>query len=198
MLRRWQFSLRAILLLFAAASLAAAAMRFATAAWASAVVTATVLTLLVSVALAISSRGERRSYWIGFAICGGGYLAGVTSITSFFAPEVVMRLATTRSVAFLRDEFHPPSSFKFTTGGPFSTAGPVAPEPPLPLLPSQKSKSYSYQSFTDDSYETIAWNFLLIGQCIWAMILAALGGMLVRLIAGRGAGKSDDSSHSRS
>jgi len=59
-------SLRAILLLFVASSLAAAAMRFATAAWASAIITVIVVTLLVSVALAVCSRGERRSSWIDF------------------------------------------------------------------------------------------------------------------------------------
>ena len=104
MLSRWQFSLRAILLLFVAVSLAAAAMRFATAAWASAVVTATVLTLLVSVALAASSRGERRSFWIGFAVCGAGYFG---FITTPIASEYVERLATTKAVIFLCERIHP-------------------------------------------------------------------------------------------
>jgi hypothetical protein len=179
-----------------AASLALAAMRYATPAWASVIVTATIFTLFVSIALAVCSRGERRSFWIGFAICGTGYLAVVTTP---IAPEFVMRLATTRSVAFLRDEFHPPTDYQYTSGGNgFPLTGPVAPEPPLPLLPSQISKEYSYQSFTDFAYETVAWNFLLIGQCIWALILATLGGSLVRLIVSRGAGELQDRSPSRS
>jgi hypothetical protein len=171
---RFQFSLRTILLFVVAASVALAAMRFATAAWVSVIVTATMLTLFVSVALAVCRRGERRYFWIGFAICGTGYFA--VAMTPF---QFVEHLATSKAVTFLRDKFHP-----------------------YPYLPPLKNPRDALERTTRDNlwrdYEERTANFRWIGECVWTLILATLGGMFVRSIAGRGAGKSGDPSLSGS
>ena len=185
------------MIFIAAVSLASAAMRYSTAAWTTAVVTATLLLLLASIALAFSSRIDRRPFWIGFAVCGVAYLIVVGS-TGFVAPEFVLRLATTKSVEFLRDKFHPPSDFvKYLPGGPPGTPGQrLFYAPALPLLPSQVIKNtYSYQSDTDESYSAIAWNFLLIGHCLWALILATLGGMLAQFAASRSSSQATSESN---
>jgi hypothetical protein len=186
-LRRFQFSLRSLLIFIAAVSLVSAAMRYSTAAWTTGVVTVTVFLLLASIALAFSSPIDRRPFWIGFAVCGVAYLFVVGS-TGFVAPEFVLRLATTKSVEFLRDKLHPPSDFvEYLPGGPPGRPPTrVFYSPALPLLPSQVIKNtYSYQSDTDERYGAIAWNFLLIGHCLWALLLGTLGGMLARFAASR-------------
>ena len=69
--RRWfQFSLRALLIFVVAACFAFAAMKNATYAWTTGVVTVTVLVLIASIALAFSSPIDRRPFWTGFAVCG--------------------------------------------------------------------------------------------------------------------------------
>lgn len=185
----FRFSLRTLLLFVFATSLALAAMRYATTAWASSVVTVTVLTLLASFVLAACRRGERRSFWIGIAICGTGYFVVVTS-PYLLAPEILRTLATSRAVALLRDNFHSPQGYPipidpgmYTAANPGRAmpAGPFYPVPPdAPLLPSQ---AHSNDDTSD--YATMTTNFLLIGQCIWTLIFAALGGMLARFAAGR-------------
>ena len=162
-------------------------------------VTVTILTLLGSVSLALGRCGDRRAFWMGFAVCGVGYLAMVTTP---FAPELVVKLATTQSIAFLRDTFHPPSDFQATSGfggggGAFQIISQTPPNSaawgdqsaPVPLLTSQQHSLLGQNSMVvspiSDDYQATAENFLLIGQCVWAWLLAALGGTLSRFAARR-------------
>ena len=177
--RRWfQFSLRTLLLFIVAASLALAAMRYSTSAWATGAVTLTVIILLFSAAIGASSSGDRRAFWIGFAICGSGYLV----VTMSFVPEFVERLATSQAVAFLRDRFHPPSEFQ--------SQPTLAPDTPAALMPSQlgivpgSSIPLWLIDFGED-YKMMSAHFVLIGQCTWALILATVGGMLTQFFGGR-------------
>jgi hypothetical protein len=114
----------------------------------------------------------------------------------FLAPEILKTLATSQAVAFLRDKFHPPQdypvqinpdTFAVANPGQALPTGPFYPMPSnAPLLPSQAQSTvqpYSYNDTTDYTAMTI--NFLLIGHCIWALIVAALGGILARFAAGR-------------
>jgi hypothetical protein len=182
--RFFRFSLRTLLLFVAAASLALAAMRSANYAWASGAVTVTVLMLLASIALAACSRGERRSYWIGFAICGGGYLLATTSLSNIFAPELMVKLATSQSVVFLGEKFHPHSDYEQAEkAAAAANPYPAYSSPPRALLPSQVLKDWN--TYAEGGYKATAINFLLIGQCLWAMVLAALGGTLARFAASR-------------
>ena len=174
---RFQFRLRTTLLFVAAVSLALAATRSATSAWASAIITMTVLTLLVSVALAIGSRGERQSFWIGFAVCGAGYFAVVLTP---IAPHITEYLATSKAVSLLRDQFHPQPEYRLAN-------------PPTPT----QSEIIAVNALGEE-WNSRARNFRWIGESIWALILGTLGGMLVRLVARRRAGKSGDPSVSGS
>jgi hypothetical protein len=89
-----------------AASLAFAAMKFATLGWAIATASVTVLLLLFSVVLA----AYRRPFWVGFAICGIGYLMlaempFMSALRSF--------LITSQSVWFLLERLHPVTDYQF-------------------------------------------------------------------------------------
>ncbi|HKD38429.1 MAG TPA: hypothetical protein VKB78_16560 [Pirellulales bacterium] len=139
--RRIQFSLRTLLISVVAVSFALAAMRSASLGWAIATVSVTVLLLLFSVVLAV----YRRPFWVGFAICGIGYLM-LTVIP--FTSKLHAFLITSQSVWFSLTKLHPPSN---------------------------------YPAGTD--YGRVTEHFLLIGDCLWALILAAIGGLLARFAA---------------
>ncbi len=103
--RRWyQFSLRTLLIGVLAVSFALAAMRFANSAWANVVINLTIFALLFSVVLAV----YRQPFWVGFAVCGIGYLV---LVESHFDADFVNRLITTRAVESLRDIFHPEADY---------------------------------------------------------------------------------------
>jgi hypothetical protein len=161
--RRWfQFSLRTLMIFIVAASLALAAMKFATSAWANVVVNVTMFGLLFSVVLAV----YRRQFRIGFAICGIGYLA---LVESHFASDFVGRLITTRTVESLRDMFHPQADY-FPAGY---------------LEGSRPNISSEDVNRGSSNWSEMAANFRLIGTCLWVLILATLGGMLAQIAAGR-------------
>ena len=150
-----QYRLRTILLFVLVASVALAAMRSASSAWASAIVTATLLALLVSIALAI----ERRPFWIGFAVCGAGYFA---IVMTQFPPLVVNHLATSQVVTLLAEQFQP-----------------------RPVFGSQNPASPQQANLALRNWSTRDENFRTIGESIWTLIIGALGGMLIRFVARR-------------
>lgn len=170
--RRWQFSLRAVMLLLLAASIGSAALCNSNSAWASAAVTFTSLLLLASIVLAACSRGNRRAFWIGFAFCGWLYFIGVTTSV---APKVVRQLATTRLLEYCREKMHPASGYNFTT----QVGGQPYQPPPPPVLLSD------YADPDESGYEATAIHFLWIGQCVWVLIIAMLGGLLGHFAASR-------------
>jgi hypothetical protein len=102
--RRIQFSLRTLLGIVVAVSFALAAMRSATEGWAITTVSVTVLLLLFSVVLA----AYRRPFWVGFAICGIGYLM-LTVIP--FTSELNSFLVTSQSVWYLQTKLHPVTDY---------------------------------------------------------------------------------------
>jgi hypothetical protein len=139
--RRFQFRLRTLMIGVAAVAFGAAALRFATSGWARATVSSTILLLLFSIVLAAC----KRPFWVGFAICGIGYLL---LMVAPFAAELRNFLITRESVWFLLEKLHPVSDY------------PVG-----------------------QTYDAVCEHFLLIGDCLWALILAALGGALARFAA---------------
>jgi hypothetical protein len=97
-----------------------------------------------------------------------------------------LKLATTQSIVFLRDRFHPHSDYEqferaAAAANPY---GAYTATPPLPLLPSQILKNGD--RYAEGGYEAMAINFLLIGQCLWALVLATLSGTLARFATSRG------------
>ena len=172
--RRFQFSLRALLVFIAAVSLALAAMRIATPGWASGAVSVTVGVFVIAIAIGIGSSGVRRVFWVAFAACGSAYLI----VTMSFHQEFVEQLVTSKIVAAARDAFHPPSDF---TNGPI-----VQTPPPLVSRLTSGTPGIVYGEWLvvyGDDYAIMNTNFVLIGQCIWSLILAMLGGSVGRIVA---------------
>jgi hypothetical protein len=172
--RRFQFKLRTLLLAIVAVSLALAAMRFASAAWVSGAVSATVGVFISAIAIGIGSSGVRGAFWIAFAACGGAYLI----VTMSFNQEFVEQLVTSKVVALARDAFHPPSDYSH---------GGLPDETPPALMSRQAGGTLGVEAAPwlniGPDYAVMNTNFVLIGQCIWSLILAMLGGMLARFAA---------------
>jgi hypothetical protein len=166
--RRIQFSLRTLLIGVVAVAFVLAAMRSANSAWASAVVSITILWLVFSIVLA----AYKQPFWIGFAICGISYFV---LVESRFASEFVDRLFTTRSAASLRDLFHPQADY-FPPGWMEAN-----------LKGSGGGNNFNQIAVWNgnNKWQEMAENFRLMGICLWALILAALGGLLAQFAARR-------------
>ena len=102
--RRFQFRLRTLMIGVVAASFAMAAIRYATIGWAIATVSVTVFSLLFSVVLA----AYRRPFWVGFAICGIGYL--MLAMVPFMS-DLHDLLFTYRARTFLQTLLHSPADY---------------------------------------------------------------------------------------
>ena len=161
----FRFRVRRLMGLVLAVSLGLAALRQADALWDSLTLAATFGTLLVAVLLAIHRRGERRAFWIGFALFGWAYLA-MTMI-----PSVEPRLPTSRVLGYL-DSFAPGrmTSFSLENRGRFT---------------------YPQIKITDGTSAVglvRAWggnseNFVRIGHSLFALILAGIGGVISRRLS---------------
>src|SRR5262245_4152001 len=82
-----------------------AALRFATAWWASVVFTATLLALALAALYATQQRGPRRAFWAAFAAFGAGYL--LLAFGPWCETAIRPRLATTKALEALMLLLHP-------------------------------------------------------------------------------------------
>ena len=94
-MKRPRFTIAGLLVLILFLGVGLAALRGATDEWDSGVFGVTLALLLVSVLLAAHRTGDRRAYWLGFALFGGAYL--LLSLV----PPIESRLPTTRALAYL-------------------------------------------------------------------------------------------------
>ena len=74
-MRKFRFSISALMGLVVAAAIGFAALREGSEVWASATFAATSLILLMALPLLIYSRGAMRAAWVGFTLFGWAYLA---------------------------------------------------------------------------------------------------------------------------
>jgi hypothetical protein len=94
-MRRLRFNIANLLLVVLVLGLGFVAVRESNDLSESGIFTMTLVALLVSPLVAIHCSGARRTFWIGFALLGGGYL--VLSLV----PPNESRLMTTRALAYL-------------------------------------------------------------------------------------------------
>jgi hypothetical protein len=94
-MRGLRFSIANLLVLVLFAGVALAALRGADDLWDSGVFTVALGLLVLSVLLGVHFRGRKRAFWLGFALCGGLYLA------ASLVPAVEARLMTTKALAFI-------------------------------------------------------------------------------------------------
>jgi hypothetical protein len=94
-MRRLRFRIASFLVVVVFLCLGMGALRGGDEAWDSAVFGIAILMLAVAPILAVHRSGERRAYWLGFALVGG------TSLTCSLIPPVEARLPTTKLLSWL-------------------------------------------------------------------------------------------------
>jgi hypothetical protein len=94
-MRRFRFRIGTLLTLIIVLGVGFAALRESNDTWDSGVFTLVLGALLVSTLLTIHRAGERRAFWLGFALFGAAYL-GLSLI-----PSIDSRLITTKALAYI-------------------------------------------------------------------------------------------------
>jgi hypothetical protein len=94
-MKRPRFTIAGLLAFILFLGIGLAALRGATDEWDSGVFGLTLALFLISVARAVHRTGDRRAYWLGFALFGGAYLF------LSLVPPIESRLPTTRALAYL-------------------------------------------------------------------------------------------------
>jgi hypothetical protein len=94
-MRRIRFRLGTLVRFVLVLGVGLAALRESNDIWDSGVFTLALAALLVSILLAIHRTGQRRAFWLGFALFGAVYL-GLSLV-----PPIEARLITTKALAFL-------------------------------------------------------------------------------------------------
>ncbi len=186
-MRRFRFHLGTLVILILVLGIGFAALRESTDTWDSIIFGITLGVLLISILLAIHRTGQKRAFWLGFALFGSVYL-GLCVV-----PSIESRLITTKALAFL-DSKVPRSIPAGSAYADFDNDGKVD----LYLVNnSQPNALYlnkgngTFQdvtlvtglnqagpSLTGSSSTTQ--NFIRIGHSLLALIAAILGGHLSR------------------
>src|SRR5262249_5970683 len=109
LMQRFRFNIAALVGLIFACGVAFASLKESSELWESAVFSLTLVVILVAALLAIHRIGERRHFWLGFALFGGCYL-GISLI-----PPIEARLITSKGLAFLHSKL--PGQQSASAGG---------------------------------------------------------------------------------
>lgn len=99
MMRRPQFSLRAVGAAIVAVALACAALTYASPVWATLTFTGTIGSLLLALPAIVYRIGRERAFWVGFALLGWSYL--ILVFGPWFQANIRRHLATQQALEFL-------------------------------------------------------------------------------------------------
>jgi hypothetical protein len=191
-MQRFRFTIGSLIGFIVICGVAFAALKESTDWWERGTFSLTVASLVVSVLLAVHRTGERRAFWLGFALFGGCYL-GLSLI-----PPIESRLISSQALADLHARLpgQPTANVAFTVS-------------PAPGPPGQPSGSISVTTTSSNSNQIMVngpgtmrvwsmnspilvrnWggapeNFVRIGHSAIALLLAWSGGMLSRRLSRR-------------
>ena len=185
-----QFSLRHLLVAVAVVAVACTALLNANPWWVRGSWLVTIGLLFAAVLQAIFRRGERRAFWTGFAIAGWlCVIAGTSTIDGLRIVRQLPERALEALYARLPDALRMPYIDE-QTGRPVD-GGAVLPNPVISLkLSEQQQVSTSRAWLALEQQPTFApnprlvgWEFFLsIGESIWTLLIALVGGMIARWI----------------
>ncbi len=190
-MRGFRFSIASLLVFILICGVAFAALKESSDLWDSGVFTVTLGALLVSVLLAIYRSGARRSFWVGFALFGGSYLA-----LSLIAP-LEGRLITSKALAFLHSKLpgQPPATVAFVVHCNGSGALSQQQLQTITLTGSGNQTNSAGQAVFRvwnastgkllGGWGSSTENFVRIGHSVLALLLAWFGGLLSRRLSCR-------------
>jgi hypothetical protein len=180
-----RYSIAALMIVILVVGVAFAALRDASDLWAGILLSLTLL-LLASAALAIPYRKQgKRAFWFGFAIFGWGYL--VLSQAPWFSEQVQPRLPMTALLGTIHAKLNPDGS---RTGDAVPAAFAVTSRPGVPqttvmyrtspVSPADTSGPVTAGSITLRVFvlQGNLEQFLRVGQCLFALLAALLGGLV--------------------
>jgi hypothetical protein len=176
-----RFSIRQLLLATALIAAGCFALLNATPLIAAAAMSGAALTLSAAVLLAIYRDGERRAFWVGFALLGWTYLflcfGGFLSVTSLdWRGNITGQLAVALyDRAYASDVVQPPQTgfMPYTSYTPTVTYPPggYAPMTGGPVYPSTAPVIVVQVSSAPDREQ-----FLYVAHALWTLLIAACGG----------------------
>lgn len=157
-MRRFRLRIDTLLVLIIALGVGFTALRESNDTWDGGVFTLAMGALLVSILLAIHGTGERRAFWLGFALFGVAYL-GLTLV-----PPIESRLITAKLLAYIDSRSIPtgPGTFDDYNGS-------------VDLYVANNLQPYA--PYLD--------HFLQIGHSLFALIAAFVGGRLSGYLYGK-------------
>ena len=188
---RWfRFKIRSIIGFIVICGVALAALKESTDLWEKGVFSVTLLILLVAALFAIHRRGASRAFWLGFALFGSVYL-GLSLI-----PAVEARLVSSQGLAYLHSRL--PGQALETYAFTVSTMGSGSSNTQLSTLALSPSGSQLATGSSNGSVQVwdlsnanfpATWggapeNFVRIGHTLFALLLAWIGGIVSRRLAG--------------
>jgi hypothetical protein len=197
---RIRFTIASLLAVVLLVAVGFAALRESDDLWDSGVFTLTLGVLLVSVHLALHRTDSRRTFWIGCALCGWGYL-GLSLV-----PSIESRLITTKALSYLDSRVPGRSEAVYTirlpgtgSGSPGMKVRHVAFTPEGRLLAtSGRGHVRLWDAATGKplgGWNGTTENFVRIGHCLFALVAAWFGGQLSRRLC-RNPGAPDSPSDS--
>jgi hypothetical protein len=165
-MRHFRFSIRGLMVVIVLLCLAFAALRFPTPLWANIWFSLTVAALTLAVPAAVYRRGDQRAFWVGFAVCGWVYF--ILALAPWMQGEAGFQLATTT----ILDLMSPHIVQKIV---------PVETTPwqvwNMPDDPPANSYSVGYVTLISPEL------YLHIGHAFFCILIALLGGVMVRYLA---------------
>jgi hypothetical protein len=180
-MRRFRFSLRALMVSIVLLGLAFAGLRSSTPLWANIWFSFSLAMLTLAVPVAVYRHGEQRAFWVGFATFGWVYF--IVSLGPWFQTELGFQLATTTLLDLLAPYIVKKDALLRNYVGSFNPpSGPIAPTPwqhwNLPEFPPEHPwRIVGYATLLCPGL------YLRIGHAIFCMLIAFLGGEAVRHFA---------------
>jgi hypothetical protein len=180
-----RFNIANLLALILVLGVGFAALRESSDLWESGIFTVTLGSLLSSILLAVHRTESRRAFWIGFALFGWIYL-GLSLV-----PSIESRLITTKALAYLDSKVPGRSMELYTTiNSGIGSRSPSKPVQSFDLIAVGDRLSISSQGRVRlwdaatgkllSGWSGTSENFVRIGQSLFALLVAWLGGQLSR------------------
>jgi hypothetical protein len=174
-MRRFRFHIGSLVILVLVLGVGFAALRESTDLWDSGVFSLTIGILLTSILLAVHRTESRRAFWLGFALFGGVYL-GLSSV-----PSIESRMMTTKLLAFLDSKV--PGRLIHHVFFQYSATNSVAPinqVQNVAFTPDTNLLGLVTTGKLLGGWNGTTQNFVRIGNSLFALLAAWLGGQLSR------------------
>ena len=166
-----RFNIRSLLILVVYVAVGCAALVKSTEAWASAVVTLAVATLLAAAVIGVTSCGGSRAFGRGFVLAGLGYLA--IAYAPGAAENIAPHLATTKALVWSVKRIHGEEAIYYSMA--FSPDGRT-------IATTTESTIRIWDAATGAPFRggtpSPSQFFFSTGQCLWTLVIGCLGGLL--------------------